>query len=190
VRAKTIARTVTRIKTTWRVTMLTIVLVHGALADASSWNGIIKRLQGQGHTVVAPANPRSGLADDTAYIAGVVDQIEGPVLLVGHSYAGAVISNVAAKAHNVVGLVFVAAFAPDEGEWLGDVAARSKDAIMGPALLQRKYPIGRYSTPRGRRLRQEIHRQVQALGDRGRRRAQPAAGSAASVCGRDYRSRP
>jgi pimeloyl-ACP methyl ester carboxylesterase len=123
--------------------MLTIVLVHGAFADASSWNGIIERLQGQGHTVVAPANPLRGLADDTAYIAGVVDQIEGPVLLVGHSYAGAVISNVAAKAHNVVGLVFVAAFAPDDGEWLGDVTARSKDAILGPALLQRKYPIGR-----------------------------------------------
>ena len=123
--------------------MLTIVLVHGAFADASSWNGIIERLQGQGHTVVAPANPLRGLADDTAYIAAVVDQIEGQVLLVGHSYAGAVISNVAARAHNVVGLVFVAAFAPDDGEWLGDVTARSKDAILGPALMQRKYPIGR-----------------------------------------------
>jgi pimeloyl-ACP methyl ester carboxylesterase len=123
--------------------MLNIVLVHGAFADASSWNGIIERLQGQGHTVVAPANPLRGLADDTAYIAGVVDQIDGPVLLVGHSYAGAVISNAAANARNVVGLVFVAAFAPDDGEWLGDVTARSKDAILGPALLQRMYPIGR-----------------------------------------------
>jgi pimeloyl-ACP methyl ester carboxylesterase len=132
-----------RIKTTWRVTMLTVVLVHGAFADSSSWNGVIERLQREGHTVVAPANPLRGLADDTAYIAGVVDQIEGPVLLVGHSYAGAIISNVVARARNVVGLVFVAAFAPDDGEWLGDVTARSKDAILGPALLQRKYPIGR-----------------------------------------------
>lgn len=91
--------------------MLTIVLVHGAFADASSWNGVVERLQNQGHTVVAPANPLRGLADDTAYIASVVDQIEGPVLLVGHSYAGAIISNVVAKARNVVGLVFVAALA-------------------------------------------------------------------------------
>ncbi|HSS60152.1 MAG TPA: alpha/beta hydrolase [Candidatus Limnocylindrales bacterium] len=122
--------------------MSTIVLVHGAFADASSWNGVVERLQKQGHTVVAPANPLRGLADDTAYIASVVDQIEGPVVLVGHSYAGAIISNVVARARNVVGLVFVAAFAPDDGEWLGDVTARSKDAILGPALLQRKYPIG------------------------------------------------
>jgi pimeloyl-ACP methyl ester carboxylesterase len=123
--------------------MLTVVLVHGAFADSSSWNGVIARLQREGHTVVAPANPLRGLADDTAYIASVVDQIEGPVLLVGHSYAGAIISNVVARARNVVGLVFVAAFAPDDGEWLGDVTATSKDAILGPALLQRKYPVGR-----------------------------------------------
>jgi pimeloyl-ACP methyl ester carboxylesterase len=123
--------------------MLTIVLVHGAFADASSWNGVIERLQKQGHTVVAPANPLRGLAEDTAYIASVVDQITGPVLLVGHSYGGAVISNVATKARNLVGLVYVAAFAPDDGEWLGDVTARSKDAILGPALLAKKYPTGR-----------------------------------------------
>jgi pimeloyl-ACP methyl ester carboxylesterase len=104
---------------------------------------VIARLQREGHTVVAPANPLRGLADDTAYIASVVDQIEGPVLLVGHSYAGAIISNVVARARNVVGLVFVAAFAPDDGEWLGDVTATSKDAILGPALLQRKYLVGR-----------------------------------------------
>ena len=123
--------------------MLTIVLVHGAFADASSWNGVIERLQKEGHTVVAPPNPLRGLDDDTAYIASVVSQIDGPVVLVGHSYGGAVISNVSGKARNVVGLVFVAAFAPDDGEWLGDVTPRSKDAILGPALLPRKYPTGR-----------------------------------------------
>jgi pimeloyl-ACP methyl ester carboxylesterase len=123
--------------------MLTIVLVHGAFADASSWNGVIERLQKEGQTVVAPPNPLRGLDDDTAYIASVVSQIDGPVLLVGHSYGGAVISNVSGKARNVVGLVFVAAFAPDDGEWLGDVTTRSKDAILGPALLPRKYPTGR-----------------------------------------------
>jgi pimeloyl-ACP methyl ester carboxylesterase len=66
----------------------TIVLVHGAFADASSWNGVVERLQQQGYTVVAPANPLRGLAADSAYIASVVNQIDGPVLLVGHSYGG------------------------------------------------------------------------------------------------------
>src|SRR5579863_7445048 len=100
----------------------TIVLVHGAFADASSWNGVIERLQRQGYTVVAPANPLRGITADSAYIASLLGQIEGPVLLVGHSYGGAVITNAAASAPNVTGLVFVAAFAPDEGETLGAVA--------------------------------------------------------------------
>jgi pimeloyl-ACP methyl ester carboxylesterase len=90
----------------------TVVLVHGAFADASSWNGVIERLQQQGCTVVAPANPLRGLAPDSAYIASVVNQIDGPVLLVGHSYGGAVITSAAATATGVVGLVFAAAFAP------------------------------------------------------------------------------
>lgn len=123
--------------------MVTIVLVHGAFADGSSWNGVIERLLKKGYLVVAPPNPLRGIEYDSAYLTSVVDQIAGPVLLVGHSYAGAVISNVAPKAKNVVGLVFVAAFAPDDGEWLGDVTSRSKDAILGPALLEKKYPTGK-----------------------------------------------
>ncbi len=123
--------------------MLTIVLVHGAFADASSWNGVIERLQRQGHTVVAPANPLRGLAADSAYLASVVNQIDGPVLLVGHSYAGAVISSAAVNAPNVVGLVFVSAFAPEEGERLGEAAGKSKVRVLGSALLQRQYPTGR-----------------------------------------------
>jgi pimeloyl-ACP methyl ester carboxylesterase len=67
----------------------TIVLVHGAFADASSWNGVIERLQRQGYTVVAAANPLRGVAADIAYLASVVNQVDGPVLLAGHSYAGA-----------------------------------------------------------------------------------------------------
>jgi pimeloyl-ACP methyl ester carboxylesterase len=73
----------------------TIVLVHGAFADSSSWNGVIERLQREGYTVVAPANPLRGVAADSVYLASVVDQIKGPVLLVGHSYGGAVVSNAA-----------------------------------------------------------------------------------------------
>ena len=120
----------------------TIVLVHGAFADASSWNGVIERLQQQGWTVVAPANPLRGVAADSAYLASVVNQLDGPVLLAGHSYGGAVITNAATDAPNVVGLVYVAAFAPDEGEVLGDVAATSKDSLLGTAQVQREYPTG------------------------------------------------
>ena len=120
----------------------TIVLVHGAFADASSWNGVIERLQRQGYSVVAPANPLRGLAADSAYLASVINQLDGPVLLVGHSYAGALITNTATDAAHVVGLVYVAAFAPDEGEVLGDVAASSKDSLLGTAQVQRGYPTG------------------------------------------------
>ncbi len=100
-----------------------IVLVHGGFADASGWNGVIDRLQGHGLTTLAPANPLRGLAYDTAYVANVVKTIEGPVLLVGHSYGGLVITNVGAQVENAVGLVYVAAMAPDEGEAMLDVAA-------------------------------------------------------------------
>ena len=120
----------------------TIVLVHGAFADASSWNGVIKRLQQEGYTVIAPANPLRGVAADSAYTASLLGQIEGPVLLAGHSYGGAVITNAATSAPNVVGLVFVAAFAPEEGETLGDVESGSKDSVLNTALVQYNYPAG------------------------------------------------
>jgi pimeloyl-ACP methyl ester carboxylesterase len=120
----------------------TIVLVHGAYADASSWNGVIERLQQEGYTVIAPANPLRGVAADSAYTASLLGQIDGPVLLVGHSYGGAVITNPATSAPNVIGLVFVAAFAPEEGETLGDVEAGSKDSVLGTALVQYRYPSG------------------------------------------------
>jgi pimeloyl-ACP methyl ester carboxylesterase len=120
----------------------TVVLVHGAFADSSSWNGVIERLQAKRVEVVAAANPLRGISVDSAYVASVIDQIPGPVLLVGHSYGGAVISNAATNTPNVVGLVFVAAFAPDEGEKLGDVSASSKDSVLGTALVPRQYPTG------------------------------------------------
>jgi len=120
----------------------TIVLVHGAFADASSWNGVIGRLQQEGYTVVAPANPLRGVTADSAYTASLLGQIDGPVLLGGHSYGGAVITNAATSAPNVVGLVYVAAFAPDEGENLGDLSAGSKDSVLNSALVQYTYPAG------------------------------------------------
>jgi pimeloyl-ACP methyl ester carboxylesterase len=119
---------------------LTVVLVHGAFADASSWNGVIERLQKAGVQVTAPANPLRGLISDSAYLASLFSQISGPVLAVGHSYAGAVITNAATNASNVVGLVFVAAFAPEEGERLGEVESGSKDSVLSSAQVALKYP--------------------------------------------------
>jgi pimeloyl-ACP methyl ester carboxylesterase len=119
---------------------VTVVLVHGAFADSSSWNGVIERLQAKGIKVTAAVNPLRGIAIDSAYVAAIFEQTPGPVLAVGHSYGGAVITNAAAQAENVVGLVYVAAFAPDEGETLGEIEAESKDSILNPALVQINYP--------------------------------------------------
>jgi pimeloyl-ACP methyl ester carboxylesterase len=119
---------------------LTVVLVHGAFADASSWNGVITKLQADGVPVIAPANPLRGIAFDAAYTASVFDQIPGPVLAVGHSYGGAVITNAATSAKNVVGLVYVAAFAPAEGERLGEAESTSKDSVLNDALMPLQYP--------------------------------------------------
>ena len=121
---------------------LTVVLVHGAFADASSWNGVIERLLAEGVQVTAPPNPLRGISIDSAYIASLLDQIPGPVLAVGHSYGGAVITNAATNANNVVGLVYVCAFAPDEGETLGEVAGDSKDSVLSTAQVPLQYPTG------------------------------------------------
>ena len=118
----------------------TVVLVHGAFADASSWNGVIGRLQAEGVPVTAPANPLRGIAIDSGYIASVFEQIEGPIVAVGHSYGGAVITNAATDAKNVAALVYVAAFAPDEAETLGAASADSKDSVLNSALVTRHYP--------------------------------------------------
>jgi pimeloyl-ACP methyl ester carboxylesterase len=121
---------------------LTVVLVHGAFADASSWNGVVELLQAAGVHVTAPAVPLRGVAADSAYLTSVLKQIPGPVLAVGHSYGGAVISGAAADAGNVVGLVYVSAFMPDEGEHLGEVAGTSRDAVLSAALVPLQYPVG------------------------------------------------
>ena len=123
------------------------MLVHGAFADASSWTGVIERLQAQGVPVVAPANPLRGISDDSAYIASVLEQIAGPVLAVGHSYGGAVITN-AAAADNVVGLVYVAAFAPDEARR----SARSTAHLEGQRSSARALVPHQYPTAAARRV--------------------------------------
>jgi pimeloyl-ACP methyl ester carboxylesterase len=118
----------------------TVVLVHGAFAESSSWTGVIERLQAEGLQVTAPPDPLRGLDADVAYLTDVLAQTPGPIILVGHSYGGAVISAAAYRASNVAGLVFVAAFAPDQGEVLGQVSAGSKDSILMTALVPHQYP--------------------------------------------------
>ncbi|CAL9334889.1 hypothetical protein SUDANB105_00150 [Streptomyces sp. enrichment culture] len=112
----------------------TVVLVHGAFADGSSWTPVIERLQRSGHTVVAVANPLRGLPVDAAHVRGVLAALEGPVVLVGHSYGGAVITEAAAGTANVRALVYVAAFVPDAGEVLGELSARFPGSELQPAL--------------------------------------------------------
>ncbi|MGW5093547.1 alpha/beta fold hydrolase [Streptomyces nodosus] len=107
----------------------TIVLVHGAFADASSWNGVVERLQRRGYTVIAPANPLRGLYNDSTYIASVLDSIKGPMVLVGHSYGGAVISSAAEGNARVTSLVYVSALMPDVGESGMSLSARFPSAL-------------------------------------------------------------
>ena len=126
---------------------LTVVLVHGAFADASNWAGVIPTLQAAGVDVLAPANPLRGINHDAAYIASVASQIPGPVLLVGHSYGGAVITNAGNRADNVRGLVYVGAFIPDEGETLQGLAEQATDSKVLPALRPMHYPTNPASAP-------------------------------------------
>lgn len=111
-----------------------IVLVHGAWADGSSWAGVIEQLQRDGYTVRAAQLPLTSLADDVTVVRRELARIDRPVVLVGHSYGGAVISQAATDAPNVVGLVYVAAFAPDEGETLGALSARFPATPLNSAL--------------------------------------------------------
>jgi pimeloyl-ACP methyl ester carboxylesterase len=119
----------------------TIVLVHGAFGDASSWRSVYDLLDGDEYTVIAPANPLHGLANDASYLEGLIDQIDGPVVLVGHSYGGPVIT-VAGNSDKVAGLVYVAGLAPDEGESVGDLQERFPPLAMGNVLQPRPLPDG------------------------------------------------
>ena len=109
----------------------TIVLVHGAFAESASWDGVIDPLTAEGNRVVAAANPLRGLAADAAAVSDLVRTIEGPVVLVAHSYGGAVISNVDADAGEIAGLVYVNGFAPDAGENCFQLAAMFPGSMLG-----------------------------------------------------------
>jgi pimeloyl-ACP methyl ester carboxylesterase len=112
----------------------TIVLVHGAFAESASWDGVIDPLLSADHPVIAAANPLRGLAADAAAVSDLVRTIDGVVILVGHSYGGAVISSVSADAGEIAGLVYVNAFAPEAGESCLTLAGRFPGSTLGDAL--------------------------------------------------------
>lgn len=118
----------------------TIVLVHGAFADAASWAPVTRTLLDQGYTVRVPAVPNRSLLGDAAYIRSVVEHIDGPVLLAGHSYGGAVIT-VAGVADNVVGLVYVSGYALAEGESLGELQGGFPDSDLAQHLVYTPFPV-------------------------------------------------
>jgi pimeloyl-ACP methyl ester carboxylesterase len=120
----------------------TIVLVHGAFADASGWNGVTKRLQARGYTVLAPPNPLRGVSADAAYLRSFLSTVQGPIVLAGHSYGGVAITNAATGNANVKALVYIAAFAPAAGDTVQALSAQAPGAMLGPDALDiRPYPL-------------------------------------------------
>ncbi|MBT2408995.1 alpha/beta hydrolase [Streptomyces sp. ISL-12] len=112
----------------------TVVLVHGAFADSTSWNDVIGKLRHDGYPVVAVANPLRSLSGDSAYLKDVLAGIDGPVVLAGHSYGGSVISNAATGDRDVEALVYLAAFLPEEGESAVDLSGKFPGGTLGEAL--------------------------------------------------------
>lgn len=112
-----------------------IVLVHGAFADASGWHPVIERLARKGYDVVAPTNPLRGLETDVQYLRDFLETVPGPIVLVGHSYGGFVMTNAATGNSKVKALVYVAAFAPDAGETVGGISASVPGSLLGPSTL-------------------------------------------------------
>jgi pimeloyl-ACP methyl ester carboxylesterase len=122
-----------------------IVLVHGGFADGTGWQQVIRLLHQDGYTVTAVQNPLTSLADDVATTRRAIEAQQGPVVVVGHSYGGAVITGAATGCPQVKALVYVAAFAPDAGEKLGALAARFGEAPFerGPVARRGGLPPGR-----------------------------------------------
>ena len=165
----------------------TVILVHGAFTDGSSWVPVISHLRGAGvPDVVAVANPLRGLAVDAAHVVEIAAAIDGPVLLAGHSYGGAVISVAGAAASNVVGLVYVAAFIPDEGESCLAATSRFPGSSLAEALLPGTYPLGGGRTAIEVTIRPDLFRRVfaadlpESVTDAAARTQRPIAAAALS----------
>ncbi len=143
----------------------TVVLVHGAFADASGWAAVVRILQADGYPVIAPADPLRGLTADADHIRSVVATVPGPVILVGHSYGGAVITNAARGADNVLALVYIAAFIPDEGTSVAtsyDLQTHPGSPLTPDALVVR--PVANPFAPGGQDadlyIRPDLFRQI------------------------------
>jgi|SRR5690606_8022298 len=141
-------------------TQQTVVLVHGAFADSSSWNGSIPALQAAGHRVIAVANPLRGLEHDAAYLRSVLAGVDGPVVLVGHSYGGTVMTVAAEGNDQVTALVYVASFLPEVGESTGELAAKFPGAELGAALEAVPAPTPDGGTGDDLSIRQDRFREV------------------------------
>jgi pimeloyl-ACP methyl ester carboxylesterase len=138
----------------------TVVLVHGAFADSSSWNGVIDQLRRDGFPVIAAANPLRGLHSDADYVRAVLDSVGGPVVLAGHSYGGTVMSEAADGNPEVRALIYVAGFSPEEGESTGELAAMFPGGALGPALLAVPVATGDGGTAADLYIQQSRFREV------------------------------
>ena len=129
-------------RTSESATKPTIVLVHGGWDNSSGWNAVVTKLQRRGFPVIAPPNPLRDLASDSAYISSVLDTINGPVVLAGHSYGGAVITNAAVGHSNVKALVYIAGWALDQGDSIASLITKYPGSLIGPATtIGRPYPL-------------------------------------------------
>jgi len=145
----------------------TMVLVHGAFADSSSWNGVIAQLTGNGYPVIGVANPLRGLHGDAEFLRSVLDGVDGPIVIAGHSYGGSVMSEAADGNPKVRALAYIASFLLDEGESTGELAGRFPGNELGPAL--RSVPV---SGPDGQTVNDLLH-PAGAISGGLRRRRQP-----------------
>ncbi|SCL34529.1 Alpha/beta hydrolase family protein [Micromonospora rhizosphaerae] len=155
----------------------TVVLVHGAFAESASWSGLVERLQDRSIDVVAVANPLRSVPGDAAYLSDVIAGVGGPVVLVGHSYGGMVITDAAAGSDKVAGLVYVCAFAPDQGESAFDLANKFPGSTSA-VRPHREAADGRPGVevdPVVVRLQRRVHPGRPALlhGEPGRRQGRP-----------------
>ncbi|VEG51315.1 alpha/beta hydrolase [Mycolicibacterium aurum] len=138
----------------------TVVLVHGAFADSSSWNGVIESLTRDGYPVIAAANPLRGLHSDAEYVESVISSVPGPVVLAGHSYGGPVMSEAAVGHPNVKALVYIASFILEPGETTSELAGKFPGGELGPALNTVPFPLPNGDTGNDLYIKQDEFRRV------------------------------
>jgi len=139
----------------------TIVFVHGAFADASGWSGEMQRLSGKGYKVLAPANPLRGVAADAASLNAVLAAVKGPIVLVGHSYGGVVITNAATGNANVKALVYIAAYAPDEGDSVMSLETLAPGGGIGAKTLDfHAFPLADGTSGLEGTIKQDVFRRI------------------------------